>query len=57
MEFEPQDQFQQRLKNLREIEGLGHAAYPRNLPGRIRRGRCGEKFGERTTEQLTAEAV
>ncbi len=57
MEFEPQDQFQQRLKNLSEIEGLGHAAYPRRFAWTHTPREVGEKFGERTTEQLTAEAV
>ena len=31
LEFEPLDQFQQRLKKLSEIEGLGHAPYPRKF--------------------------
>jgi lysyl-tRNA synthetase, class II len=57
LEFEPQDQFQQRLKNLREIEGLGHAAYPRKFAWTHTPREVGEKFGERTAEQLTAEAV
>jgi lysyl-tRNA synthetase class 2 len=57
LEFEPQDQFQQRLKNLGEIEGLGHAAYPRKFAWTHTPREVGEKFGERTTEQLTAETV
>jgi lysyl-tRNA synthetase class 2 len=57
LEFEPQDQFQQRLKNLSEIKGLGHAAYPRKFAWTHKPREVGEKFGERTTEQLTAEAV
>jgi len=57
LEFEPQDQFQQRLKNLSEIKGLGHAAYPRKFAWTHTPREVGEKFGERTTEQLTAEAV
>ena len=48
MEFEPQDQFQQRLKNLGEIEGLGHAAYPRKFAWTHTAREVGEKFGERT---------
>jgi lysyl-tRNA synthetase, class II len=31
LEFEPLDQFQQRRKNLRDIEALGHPAYPRKF--------------------------
>ena len=57
LEFEPQDQFQQRLKNLGEIEGLGHAVYPRRFAWTHTPREMGEKFGERTAEQLTAEAV
>ena len=57
LEFEPQDQFQQRLKNLGEIEGLGHAAYPRKFAWTHTSREVGEKFGERTAEQLTAEPV
>jgi lysyl-tRNA synthetase class 2 len=57
LEFEPQDQFQQRLKNLREIEGLGHAAYPRKFAWTHTAEEVGDKFGERTTEQLAAEPV
>ena len=57
LEFEPQDQFQQRLKNLGEIEALGHAAYPRKFAWTHTPKEVGEKFGDRTTEQLAAEPV
>jgi lysyl-tRNA synthetase class 2 len=57
LEFEPQDQFQQRLKNLGEIEGLGHPAYPRKFAWTHTAKEVGDQFGERTTEQLTAEPI
>jgi lysyl-tRNA synthetase class 2 len=57
LEFEPQDQFQQRLKNLGEIEALGHAAYPRRFAWTHTAKEVGNSFGERTTEQLAAEPV
>jgi lysyl-tRNA synthetase class 2 len=57
LEFEPQDQFQQRLKNLGEIEELGHAAYPRKFAWTHTAKDVGDQFGKRTAEQLTAEAV
>jgi lysyl-tRNA synthetase class 2 len=57
LEFEPQDQFQQRLKNLGEIEGLGYAAYPRKFAWTHTANEVGDKFGERTTEQLAAQPV
>jgi lysyl-tRNA synthetase, class II len=57
LQFEPQDQFQQRLKNLREIEELGHAAYPRKFAWTHTAKEVGDKFCERTAEQLAAEPV
>ncbi len=57
LEFEPLDQFQQRLKKLSEIEGLGHAAYPRKFAWTHTAKEVGEKFGGRTSEQLTAEPM
>src|ERR1700734_2134292 len=57
LEFEPQDQFEQRLKNLGEIEALGHAAYPRRFAWTHTAKEVGNRFGERTSEQLGAEAV
>jgi len=57
LEFEPQDQFQQRLKNLGEIEALGHAAYPRKFAWTHTPRVVAETFGERTSEQLTADPV
>jgi lysyl-tRNA synthetase, class II len=57
LEFEPQDQFEQRLKNLGEIEALGHAAYPRRFAWTHTAKEVGNRFGERTSEQLGAEPV
>ena len=57
LEFEPLDQFQQRLKKLSEIEGLGHAPYPRKFAWTHTAKEAGEKFGGRTLEQLNAEPV
>jgi lysyl-tRNA synthetase class 2 len=57
LEFEPQDQFRQRLKNLGEIEGLGHAAYPRKFAWTHTAKEVGDRFRESTTEQLAAEPV
>jgi lysyl-tRNA synthetase class 2 len=57
LEFEPLDQFQQRLKKLSEIEALGHAAYPRKFAWTHTPKEVGEKFGGRTLEQLNAEPV
>jgi lysyl-tRNA synthetase class 2 len=57
LEFEPLDQFQQRRKNLREIEELGLPAYPRKFAWTHTPKEVSEKFGARTAEQLTAESV
>ncbi len=57
MEFEPLDQFQQRLKKLSEIEGLGHPAYPRKFAWTHTPKQVVEKFRERTLEQLTLDPV
>ena len=57
MEFEPLDQFQQRLKKLGEIESLGHAVYPRKFDWTYTPKQIAEKFGQRTSDQLTAEPV
>jgi lysyl-tRNA synthetase, class II len=57
LEFEPLDQFQQRLKKLSEIEALGHAAYPRKFAWTHTPKEVGGKFGGRTLEQLNAEPV
>ncbi|MFZ0581394.1 MAG: lysine--tRNA ligase [Candidatus Acidiferrales bacterium] len=57
MEFEPLDQFQQRLKKLSEIEALGHAAYPRKFAWTHTPREVTEKFGEQTLEQLNAGPV
>ena len=57
MEFEPLDQFQQRRKKLSEIEALGHAAYPHKFDWSHTAKAVGEKFGDRTGEQLAAEHV
>ena len=57
MEFEPLDQFQQRRKNLSEIEALGYAAYPHKFAWTHTARVVAEKFGERSSDQLAADHV
>ena len=57
MEFEPLDQYQQRLKKLKEIEALGHPAYPRKFEWTHTLKEVVSSFGERTAEQLSAEKI
>jgi lysyl-tRNA synthetase, class II len=55
LEFEPLDQFQQRLKKLSEIESLGHPPYPRKFDFTHTPKQVVEQFGNRTAEELAAE--
>jgi lysyl-tRNA synthetase class 2 len=57
LEFEPLDQFQQRLKKLAEIEALGHSVYPRKFDWTHTPKQVAEKYGPSTSEQLAAEPV
>src|ERR1700722_4070607 len=57
LEFEPLDQYQQRRKNLSEIEALGHAAYPRKFAWTHTPKEILEKNGASTTEELDGSAV
>lgn len=57
MEFEPLDQFLQRRKKLSEIEGLGHPPYPHKFSATHTVRQIIEQFGDRTADQLSAEAV
>jgi len=57
LEFEPLDQYQQRLKKLREIEALGHPAYPQKFEWTHTLREVVNSFGEKTTEQLASEKI
>ena len=57
MEFEPLDQFQQRQKKLKELEVLGHAAYPNRFSWTHTPRQVVEQFGARDTARLAAEPV
>ena len=57
MEFEPLDQYQQRLKKLAEIEALGQAAYPYRFAWTHTPREIAETFGEWSAEQFTASRV
>jgi lysyl-tRNA synthetase class 2 len=54
LEFEPLDQFQQRLKKLSEIETLGHARYPHKFDWTHTPKQITEQFGSRTAEELSS---
>jgi lysyl-tRNA synthetase class 2 len=57
LEFEPLDQYQQRLKNLSEIEALGHSGYPRKFAWTHTAKEILEKYGDSTAEQLEAAPI
>jgi len=57
LEFEPLDQFLQRRKKLSEIEALGNSAYPHKFSWTHTARQIAAVFGDRTTEQLSAERV
>ncbi len=57
MEFEPLDQYHQRLKKLSEIEALGHATHPHHFSWTHTPKQIAEQFGSRTAEQLLSEKV
>ena len=57
MDFEPLDQYQQRQKNLSEIEALGHSGYPRKFAWTHRPSELLEKYRDSTAEQLEAAPV
>ena len=57
MEFEPLDQYQQRRKNLSDIEALGHPAYPHKFAWTHTPKEILENYGTGTTEQFEAAPV
>ncbi len=52
MQFEPQDQFQQRQKKLEEIQALGYEAFPREFRWTDTPAELVKKYAERTGEDL-----
>jgi lysyl-tRNA synthetase class 2 len=55
--FEPLEQYQQRQKNLQEIEKLGVEAYPRRFDFTHTPAEILAAFGPRTAEELDAEKI
>jgi lysyl-tRNA synthetase class 2 len=54
LEFEPRDQFEQRLKKIAEIRALGHDPYPREFRWTDTPAALVEKFGGATGPELEA---
>jgi lysyl-tRNA synthetase, class II len=57
LEFEPLDQYQQRRQNLRDIEALGHPAYPRRFAWTHTPREILEKYAGSTAEELESSPV
>ena len=57
MEFEPLDQYQQRRKNLSDIEALGHPAYPRKFIWTHTPKEICREYGDMTSERLDSNPV
>ena len=57
LEFEPLDQFQQRLKKLREIEDLGFPAYPHRFDWTHTANQILAQYSQSTAQDLQAQRV
>ncbi|HUJ30629.1 MAG TPA: lysine--tRNA ligase [Candidatus Acidoferrum sp.] len=57
MEFEPLDQFHERLKKLAEIEALGHPAYPHSFAWTHTARQIVDQYASPTAEELSAKRV
>jgi lysyl-tRNA synthetase, class II len=57
LEFEPLDQYQQRRQNLKDIEALGHPAYPRKFAWTHTPQEILEKYAGSTVEELESSPV
>lgn len=57
MQFEPFDQFEQRLKKIKDIEKLGFDPYPHHFAFTHTADQIVAKWGERTGPELEAEKV
>ena len=55
MQFEPQDQFQQRKKKLEEIQALGYEAFPREFRWTDTPAELAKKYAERVSAELEAD--
>jgi lysyl-tRNA synthetase, class II len=52
LQFEPQDQFQQRQKKLEQIQALGYDAFPREFRWTETPGELAKKFADRNAAEL-----
>jgi len=55
LQFEPQDQFQQRQKKLEEIQALGYEAFPREFRWTDTPADLVKKYGQASSSELEAE--
>jgi lysyl-tRNA synthetase class 2 len=57
LDFEPLDQYQQRRRNLTDIQALGHPAYPHKFDWTHTPSEILKRHGESTVEQLESSPV
>jgi len=57
LEFEPVDEFQQRLKTLQEIQALGHPAYPHKFAWTHTARQILQEHGKSSAEELASKKV
>ena len=57
MEFEPVDQFQQRLRKLQEIQSLGHPAYPHKFAWTHTARQILQEHGKSSADELASRKV
>ena len=57
MQFEPQDQFEQRQRKLEQIRQAGHGAYPHEFRWTATAGQLAEKYTEATAADLEANKL
>ena len=57
VQFEPQDQFEQRLRKLEQLRQAGHAAYPHEFRWTATAGEVAANYTTATTAELAANKV
>ncbi|HET8966739.1 MAG TPA: OB-fold nucleic acid binding domain-containing protein, partial [Candidatus Acidoferrum sp.] len=57
MQFEPQDQFEQRQRKLEQVKQAGHTAYPHEFRWTATAAELARKYAQATAAELEAERI
>jgi lysyl-tRNA synthetase class 2 len=57
VQFEPKDQFEQRLRKLEQLQAAGHVAYPHEFRGTATAAALAEKYARATASELESNKV